>query len=67
MIDQFVVISGCAAGGKSTLLAEFARRGHAVVEEPGRRIVQEELQGEGLALPWVDPIAFARRAIAVVP
>jgi predicted ATPase len=65
MMDQFVVISGCSAGGKSTLLAELARRGHAVVEEPGRRIVQEELQGEGLALPWVDPIAFARRAIAV--
>src|ERR671912_522789 len=65
MMDRFVVISGCSAGGKSTLLAELARRGHGVVEEPGRRIVQEELQGEGSALPWVDPIAFARRAIAV--
>ena len=64
-MDRFVVISGCSAGGKSTLLAELSRRGHAVVEEPGRRIVQEELQGEGLALPWVDPIAFARRAITM--
>ena len=47
------------------MLAELRRRGHAVVEEPGRRIVAEELTGDGAALPWVDPIAFARRAIAM--
>jgi len=32
--DRFVVLSGCSGGGKSTLLAELARRGHSVVEEP---------------------------------
>jgi predicted ATPase len=63
-MNRCVVISGCSGGGKSTLLAELGRRGHAVVDEPGRRIVKEEQQGEGLALPWVDPIAFARRAIS---
>ncbi|GAA3109235.1 AAA family ATPase [Rhizobium viscosum] len=60
-----VVISGCSGGGKSTLLEELSRRGHATVEEPGRRIVREELAGQGAALPWVDPAAFARRAIAM--
>jgi predicted ATPase len=35
------------------------------VEEPGRRIVREEMLGEGAALPWVDPLAFARRAVAL--
>jgi predicted ATPase len=64
-VDRFVVISGCSGGGKSTLLEELAARGYAVVEEPGRRIVQEELAGNGAALPWVDAAAFARRAIAV--
>jgi predicted ATPase len=64
-VDRFVVISGCSGGGKSTLLAELARRGYTVVEEPGRRIVQEELGGSGAALPWVDGAAFARRAMAV--
>ncbi|MDQ1079405.1 AAA family ATPase [Pseudoroseomonas cervicalis] len=63
MSARFVVLSGCSGGGKSTLLAELARRGHAVVAEPGRRIVQAELQGRGAALPWVDLAAFARRAI----
>jgi len=63
--ERFVVISGCSGGGKSTLLAELARRGHSVVEEPGRRIVVEELAGDGAALPWVDLEAFGRRAIAM--
>lgn len=59
------MISGCSGGGKSTLLAELARRGYGVVEEPGRRIVREELAGNGACLPWIDGAAFARRAIAM--
>jgi predicted ATPase len=60
---QHVVISGCSGGGKSTLLAELARRGFTTVCEPGRRIVAMELCGTGRALPCVDLAAFARRAI----
>lgn len=63
MSARRVVLSGCSGGGKSSLLAELARRGHAVVAEPGRRIVAEELAGGGDALPWIDLEAFARRAI----
>jgi predicted ATPase len=58
-------LSGGSGRGKSTLLAELERRGYATVEEPGRRIVKEELERSGTALPWVDPVAFARRAIDV--
>jgi predicted ATPase len=64
-MDRFVVISGCSGGGKSTLLAELGRRGHSIVEEPGRRIVAQELQQGGKALPWEDATAFAHRAIAM--
>ena len=60
--DRFVVISGCSGGGKSTLLTELHRRGYATVEEPGRRIVKEELECGGSALPWMDAEAFLRRA-----
>src|SRR5580692_260113 len=63
--NRFVVISGCSGGGKSTLLIELGRRGHATVEEPGRRIVKEELKGKGSALPWIDAVAFVRRAVAM--
>ena len=64
-MDRFVVISGCSGGGKSTLVAELRRRWHAVVAEPGRRIVKEELKSDGSALPWVDAVAFMRRAVAM--
>ena len=64
-MDRFVIISGCSSGGKSTLIGELGKRGHAVIDEPGRRIVKEELASGGSALPWVDRIAFARRVIAM--
>lgn len=63
MNNRFVLISGCSGGGKSTLLAELGGRGYAVVEEPGRRIIAEELAAGGSALPWADAAAFLRRAI----
>jgi len=53
-MENFVTISGCSSGGKSTLLAELRRRGFATVEEPGRRIVAEELKRGGNALPWEE-------------
>jgi predicted ATPase len=64
-MNRFVVISGCSGGGKSTLLAELARRGYSIVEEPGRRIVREEIDRGGSALPWVDEAAFLHRALAM--
>jgi predicted ATPase len=60
-----VLLSGCSGGGKSTILRELSSRGFRTVAEPGRRIVQEELLGDGKALPWVDLAAFARRALVV--
>lgn len=59
----FVMISGFSGGGKSTLLAELARRGRTVVSEPGRRIIADARRGNGTALPWIDPAAFGRRAL----
>jgi predicted ATPase len=64
-MENFVAISGCSGGGKSMLLSELRQRGFATIEEPGRRIVAEELKRGGGALPWVDAAAFARRAIEV--
>lgn len=58
-----ILITGCSGGGKSALLAALATAGHATVPEPGRRIVAEELAGDGAALPWVNPGRFARRAL----
>ena len=63
-MDRFVIISGCSGGGKSTLLGELGRRGYPAVEEPGRRIVREQLRRAGTVLPWIDGVAFARLLVA---
>jgi predicted ATPase len=62
---NFVAISGCSGGGKSTLLAELAGRGFAAVEEPGRRVVKRELETGGDALPWSNGAGFAAKALAL--
>ena len=62
-MDNFVVITGCSGGGKSTLVRELKRRGCNIVEEPGRRIVAQQLPDGGRALPWIDLAAFAEEAI----
>lgn len=64
-MNHFIIISGCSGGGKSTLLAELQQRGYAVVEEPGRRIIQDQARTGGQSLPWLDMVAFLRRAIDV--
>ncbi len=63
--DRFILLTGCSCGGKSTLLKALGARGFVTVPEPGRRIVAEEIAGDGRALPWVDLEAFALRAIAM--
>jgi predicted ATPase len=64
-MSRFVIISGCSSGGKSNLLDELARRGHASVPEPGRRVVREEQAKGGTALPWADVRAFVDRIVAL--
>ena len=66
--EHLHVISGCSGSGKSTLVAELARHGEAVSEEPGRQIVKEQLRIGGDGLPWRNPQRFidlcAAKAIA---
>lgn len=64
-LPRFILISGCSGGGKSTLLAALESAGYECVAEPGRRIVADEAANGGRALPWIDPAAFARRAVEV--
>ncbi len=61
--DNFIILSGCSGGGKSTLLSELEKLGFSVVPEPGRQIVQEQLAIDGEALPWVDLPEFLEKAL----
>ena len=58
-IDRLFVVTGGPGSGKSTLVAEMARRGIATMPEAGRAIIQDQASIGGSALPWADRSAFA--------
>ena len=62
--QQFIVLSGCSGGGKSSLLAELGQRGYAIYEEPGRQVVKEQLLIGGDALPWANVDLFLELTIS---
>ncbi|MDG5747916.1 AAA family ATPase [Qipengyuania sp. XHP0207] len=55
MVD--ILVTGCSGGGKSTLLEELELRGHAVVREPGRRLIAAGIT------PWADMSGFLAAAV----
>jgi len=61
---NLVVLSGCSGGGKSSLLAEMARRGYPIKPEPGRQIVKEQSYLGGDAVPWGDVAKFVELCVA---
>lgn len=61
---NYVIISGCSGGGKSTLLSELVRRGYSIVLGPGRQIVKEQHTIDGDALPWTNPQKFLDLALS---
>jgi predicted ATPase len=61
--ENFIVISGCSGGGKSTLISELKSLGFFVVKEPGREIVKVQTKKEGSALPWKDLDKFLEKAL----
>ena len=61
---NFFVITGASGSGKSSILAELARRGYTCVEEVGRRIVREQKSAGGDATPWQDHDKFMQLLLA---
>jgi predicted ATPase len=52
------VITGGPGAGKTTLLRELARRGYTCVPEVARKIIQEQVESGGDALPWADTAKY---------
>ncbi len=59
-----IVLSGCSGGGKSSLLAELARRHHSVFSEAGRDVVREQTLIGGQGTPWTDLTFFVELTVS---
>ncbi|MQY43549.1 AAA family ATPase [Epibacterium sp. SM1969] len=55
------LITGCSGGGKSTLCDALSAAGFHIVAEPGRRIIKQEQETGGTAVPWTDMASFLLR------
>ncbi|MBB5638119.1 putative ATPase [Pedobacter cryoconitis] len=53
------VITGGPGSGKTTLINALNSHGIKTTAESGRKIIQDQVSGNGNALPWLDPAAFA--------
>lgn len=62
--SNLFILTGGPGAGKSTLIDALAQRGYAVSPEAGRRIIREQMEGSGRALPWADREQFARIMLA---
>ncbi|MBY5971440.1 AAA family ATPase [Ferrimonas balearica] len=63
MSDHFFVVTGGPGAGKTSLIAELARRDFHTIPESGHAIIREEIDSGGDALPWMDRMAYAERML----
>lgn len=62
-MNNFFILTGGPGVGKTTLLRSLEKEGFSIVEEVARRIIQEEVQKRGDALPWADKTKYAERML----
>jgi predicted ATPase len=68
MIEQkntFFVLTGGPGSGKSTLIDALRKRGIATVAESGRQIIQTQMAIGGDALPWENPLDYAKMDLGI--
>ena len=57
-MTKYIVLTGGPGSGKSTVLEALRQFGYNCSEEKGRKIIQQELEQSGRALPWQNKLAF---------
>ncbi len=57
-MNNFIVFTGGPSSGKTTVLNYLKGLGYQCANEVGRKVIQQQVEMEGKALPWDDKTAF---------
>jgi predicted ATPase len=63
-MNEFYVLTGGPAVGKTTLIEHLADRGHATIRESARDVIEEQKHLGSDKLPWIDRPGFQRLVLA---
>lgn len=58
------VITGGPGVGKTAIIRELQYRGYDCVDEVARRIIKEQMESGGNALPWADTAAYTQQMLS---
>lgn len=61
---NFYIITGGPGVGKTTLLDELSKRGYRYVPEVARKIIKEQMDAGGKALPWANTRLYSDMMLA---
>ncbi|MUK67744.1 AAA family ATPase [Aliivibrio fischeri] len=56
--DNFIILTGGPSSGKTTVINALKARNFFCSEEAGRKIIRNQLEQKGDALPWANKQAF---------
>lgn len=57
------VITGGPGFGKTSVLTELRKQGHHASEELSRQFIQQQMEGNGALLPWVDRLGYSEEML----
>lgn len=57
-MERFIVFTGGPGSGKTSVIEHLQSLGYKTSDEVGRRVIQQQVESGGNALPWLDKAAF---------
>lgn len=57
-MNNFIVFTGGPGSGKTSVINRLKALNYQCAPEVGRKVIQQQVEIQGTALPWVDKVAF---------
>ena len=57
-MNNLIVFTGGPGSGKTSVIDALKNQGYRCAPEVGRKVIQQQVEQQGSALPWSDKVAF---------